>query len=131
MGEQTGDPTHPNDSTPADRPHQSRHRADGGAADHDTTGEPDRDDVPTPPPTLTDEHVGLIDEQPTQRLADFALYCYRLAACQTHDDRDDHATQPDTIPDAYTDRIHGPMTANPVTADMCDRLYRPEALLGC
>jgi len=104
MGERAGDPNQPSDGTPADRPHQPRQRADGGAADHGTTPE-DRDDVPTPPPALTDEHLGLIDEQPTRRLADYALYCYRLAACPTHDDRDDHATQPDTIPDAYADRI--------------------------
>jgi len=42
MGERTGDPNQPSDGTPADRPHHPQHRADGGAADHDTTGEPDR-----------------------------------------------------------------------------------------
>ena len=41
MGERTGDPNQPSDGTPADEPHQPLHRADGGAADHDTTGESD------------------------------------------------------------------------------------------
>jgi len=72
---------------------------DGG-----TTGE-DRSDIPTPPPQLTDEHISLIDEQPTGRLADWAVFCYRLAATEKHDDREEPDLRPDSIPLAYADRI--------------------------
>jgi len=80
------------------------HRPDGGTKDSGTTAE-DRSDVPTPPPTLSDEHISLIREQPTSRLPEWAAYCYRLAATEKQADREDEATKPDSIPEPYADRI--------------------------
>lgn len=64
-----------------------------------------RSDVPTPPPTLSDEHISLIGEQPTSRLPEWATYCYRLAAVERQSDREEQATKPAAIPQAYADRI--------------------------
>lgn len=65
----------------------------------------ERDDIPTPPPELAEEHRELIREQPTERLDDLAVYCYRLAAVRRQAEREEKAERPDSIPQALADRL--------------------------
>jgi len=88
----------------ADGTNHPIYRPDGGTKDGGTTAE-DRSDVPTPPPTLSDEHISLIREQPTSRLPEWAAYCYRLAAVEQQSDREEQAIKPEGVPQAYADRI--------------------------
>jgi len=107
MGERVGSPPQPEShggAPAADSGDNHPVCTDGGTKDEGpTTGE--RSDRPTPPATLNDEHVSLIREQPTDRLADWAIYCYRLAAVGKQTDRDEQATKPETVPQPYADRI--------------------------
>jgi len=88
---------------PAERQHQPVCYPDGGTSG--TNGAEDRSDIPTPPPTLSDEHLSLINEQPTSRLDTWAVCCYQLAATETHDQRTELVDPPAAIPDPYLDRI--------------------------
>lgn len=89
--------------SPAENQHQPVYCPDGGTSG--TGGAEDRPDIPTPPPTLSDEHLSLINEQPTSRLDTWAVCCYQLAATGTHDQRAELIDPPAAIPDPYLDRI--------------------------